>query len=108
MSTPSQAINVHAVLVAQAEYVQQLETAMRTLVQASRAEAGVVRYDLLRHDQPDGAAEFHVQERYIDLAAVQAHRDSPHYQTFRSAIGPWLAQPPRVTQLSDVDVAAPV
>ncbi|ULH16105.1 antibiotic biosynthesis monooxygenase [Deinococcus sp. KNUC1210] len=105
MSQSTQAVTIQALIVPRPEHVQDVETEMLAMVQASRAESGCQRYDLLRVDRPDGTVEFHVQERYDDMTAVQAHRDSAHYQAYRSRAGDWFAQPPAVTLLRDVDVA---
>lgn len=97
-------VTVQAIIVPRPEYVLQVEQAMRVLVQHSRQEAGNLRYDLLREER-DGGVRFHVQERYRDMGAVEAHRASAHYQAYRASAVDWLSEPPQVTVLRDVDVA---
>ena len=46
----------------------------------------------------------HISERYRDEAAVQAHRDSAHYQAYRAKAAEWLTEPPQVSVLEEVDV----
>jgi quinol monooxygenase YgiN len=97
-------VTVQAIIVPKPEYAAQVEQAMRVMVQHSRQEAGNLRYDLLRETQ-DGALRLHVQERYRDMAAVEAHRASAHYQAYRAQAGDWFSEAPQVTVLSDLDVA---
>ncbi len=101
----SEAVTVQAIIVPKPEHVQDVEREMLTMVQASRQEEGCLVYDLLRSEQ-DGQVQFHVQERYRDRAAVQAHQASEHYRAYRSKAGDWFASAPQVTVLQDVDVAA--
>lgn len=50
----------------------------RANVQASRAEAGVTQFDLLQ--QSDSPHRFMLYEVYRDEAALEAHRQTPHFQ----------------------------
>lgn len=97
-------VNVQAIIVPKAEHAAQVEQEMRTMVLHSRQEEGNLRYDLLREDR-DGAVRFHVQERYRDMSAVEAHRASAHYQAYRAKAGDWFSEAPQITVLHDVDVA---
>lgn len=47
---------------------------------ASRQEPGCLMYIVHRHQQD--AARFFIYEQYRDQAALQAHRDSPHFQEY--------------------------
>lgn len=98
------AVNVHAVITPRPEFAAQVEQEMRTMVRRSRQEEGNLRYDLLREER-DGQIRFHVQERYRDMAAVEAHRASEHYQAYRARAGDWFSEPPQVSVLTEVDVA---
>lgn len=102
MSADPQAVNVHAIITPHPEHVAEVEAEMRIMVRETRQEPGNLRYDLLREQTPDGTVRFHVQERYRDLDAVQAHRDSPHYQAYRAKAGAWFQEAPQVTLLTDV------
>ncbi|CAM3290080.1 ABM domain-containing protein [Deinococcus saxicola] len=97
-------IAVHAVITPKPEYAQDVLAEMRGMVQGSRQEPGCLRYDLLRQDDA-GTVRLHVQERYRDRDAVQAHRDSAHYQAYRAKAGDWFQEAPVVTVLQEVDVA---
>jgi quinol monooxygenase YgiN len=100
----SQAVNIQAVIVPKPEHVEDVRQGMLTLVAASRQETGCLVYDLLQQEQ-NGQTLFHVQERYRDMDAVQAHRESEHYKAYRAKAGEWFQSAPQVTLLSDVDVA---
>ena len=97
-------VNLQATITPKPEFVAEVEREMLAMVKASRQEEGCLVYDLLR-DELDGQVRFHVQERYRDMAAVQAHRDSAHYLAYRAKAGEWFASPTQVVRLSDVDVA---
>jgi quinol monooxygenase YgiN len=97
-------VTVQAIIVPRPEYAAQVEQEMRTMALHSRQEEGNLRYDLLREDQ-GGLVRFHVQERYRDMSAVEAHRASVHYQAYRARAGDWFSEAPQVTVLHDVDVA---
>ena len=104
-STASSAqVNVQAIIVPRPEHAAQVEQEMRAMALHSRQEEGNLRYDLLREDK-DGQLRFHVQERYRDMNAVEAHRASAHYQAYRARAGDWFSEAPQVTVLHDVDVA---
>lgn len=97
-------IAVHAIITPKPEHVDTVQAEMLNMVRASRQEEGNLRYDLLREEK-DGAVRFHVQERYRDQAAAQAHRDSDHYKAYRAKAGDWFASAPEVTVLQEIDVA---
>ncbi|AWT35673.1 antibiotic biosynthesis monooxygenase [Deinococcus arenae] len=97
-------IAVHAIITPKPEHVNDVQTEMLNMVRASRQEEGNLRYDLLREEK-DGTVRFHVQERYRDREATQAHRDSAHYQAYRAKAGEWFASAPEVTVLEEIDVA---
>ncbi|MCY1298861.1 putative monooxygenase YcnE [compost metagenome] len=64
------------------------------MVEHSRVEPGNLRYDLFIRDGETLA--FELFELYPDEAAVQAHRQSPHYLAYRAATADWLAAPAQV------------
>ncbi|WP_424951867.1 putative quinol monooxygenase [Deinococcus sp.] len=100
----SEIIYVQAVIIPKPEHVGDVQREMLSMVAASRQEEGCLVYDLLK-DEQDGQIRFHVQERYRDMDAVQAHRGSEHYRAYRARAGDWFASAPQVTVLSEVDVA---
>jgi (4S)-4-hydroxy-5-phosphonooxypentane-2,3-dione isomerase len=62
-----------------------------TNAQASLAEPGVVRFDVIQ----DSADRSHVVlvEVYADEQAGLAHKETTHYATWREAVAPMMAQP---------------
>lgn len=61
----------------------------RANVQASRAETGVIQFDLLQ--QNDNPTRFMLYEVYQDEAALEAHRHTPHFQRWAEKGVPLLA-----------------
>lgn len=77
--------------------------AARTCVAASRAEAGVLHYDLWR--EAEGERRFVFNELYVDDAAVQAHMASDHFKAFGIAARDLVLAKPIITVTHAVDVA---
>lgn len=96
-------VSVHAVVTPKPEHVAEVEAELRVMARASRQEEGNLRYDLARERTGSGV-RMHISERYRDEAAVQAHRDSAHYQAYRAKAAEWLTEPPQVSVLEEVDV----
>ena len=71
------------------------ETVRQLLLQAAAAvraaEPGNLVYTA--HQDPKEPAQFFIYEQYADQTALEAHRDSPHYQELVvQQIGPLLAE----------------
>lgn len=81
----------------------ELEAAVRTVVAASRGEPGNLRYDAWR-DVKGGRIV--IDELYVDHAAIDAHRVSPHFIAFREALGDLVDGLPQVNIVEPVDVVA--
>jgi len=71
---------------------QNLMNAFAPLSEASRKDAGMVRYEIL-DEVPAHANHFRLLEEWTNLAAFEAHNRAPHTQTYRQAIMPWLGTP---------------
>jgi len=54
-------------------------------------EPGVLRFDVLQDEEDPG--RFLLYEVFRDEAAVQAHRETPHYNAWAQAVEPLLAAP---------------
>jgi len=52
----------------------------RTLTAESRKEPGCLMYQV--HRQKDDSARFFIYEQYKDEAALEAHRQTPHFQEY--------------------------
>jgi len=96
-------IHLYASVTPKPEHVAQVEAELRALVAATRKEPGNLRYDLLR--RANGAPGFDLFESYEDAAALQAHRDSAHFNAFVAKVGAWLAGPGEIRETIGVDVA---
>jgi quinol monooxygenase YgiN len=97
-------IFVIASVIPKPEYANEVEAELRRMVTYTRAEPGNRRYDLFR--TADGSPGLHLYEIYDDDAAFEAHRASAHFNAYREKMADWLAQPPVVTVLTAIDVAA--
>ncbi|MFB8830387.1 putative quinol monooxygenase [Azotobacter sp. CWF10] len=96
-------ICIFASITAKSEHRDDVLQALRLMVVQSRAEPGNLRYDLfIRTDEP---AVFDLFELYSDEAAVEAHRQSPHYQSYRIQVAEWVAKPTKIKLSRPVDMA---
>ncbi|WP_380787049.1 putative quinol monooxygenase [Sphingomonas sp. R86521] len=77
-------VKIVAILTARPGKAAQLRTLLDGMITPSRGEPGNLRYDLWQ-DQSD-PARFVLDELYVDGDAVAAHRASPHFQSYVSAI----------------------
>jgi autoinducer 2-degrading protein len=57
----------------------------------SLKEPGVARFDVAQ--QIDDPSRFTLIEVYRDAGAVAAHKDTPHYQTWRNAVASMMVEP---------------
>lgn len=92
---------IFATLQCKPENVAAVRDAMRGMQRDSLAEPGCQLYQVLQ--EADSAVMLHVFERYQDMAALEAHRASPHYQAYRSWVADKLAAPVQVKQLHALD-----
>ena len=53
-----------------------------------RDESGCFRFDILQNDSDPN--RFHLYEVYQDAAALDAHRETPHYKKWRSTVQKWF------------------
>jgi quinol monooxygenase YgiN len=77
--------------------------AARVCVAASRAEPGVLHYDVWR--EAEGDRRFVFNELCADDAAVQAHMESEHFKAFGRAARDLAAARPEIITTHAVDVA---
>ena len=76
--------------------------AARICVAASRAEPGVLHYDLWREQQ--GEKRFVFNELYTDQAAVEAHMTSDHFKAFGMAARDLASARPIIIPCDGIDV----
>jgi len=76
--------------------------AAKTCVAASRAEPGVVYYDVWREQQ--GEQRFVFNELYADQAAIDAHMASDHFKAFGLAARDLATARPTIIPCDAIDV----
>jgi quinol monooxygenase YgiN len=77
-------VKIIAVLAARSGRSEDLKALLDGMIGPSRAEPGNLRYDLWR-DQAD-LGRFVLDELYTDIAALSAHRSTPHFVGYLSKI----------------------
>ncbi|MDO4531671.1 MAG: putative quinol monooxygenase, partial [Bacillota bacterium] len=78
---------------------QEFLSIAKKLVEATRQESGCVYYDLVQEDE----RTFCFVEKYLDEAAVEAHKNSPHFQTYVPMMNDLREGAPEVTTCVTVD-----
>lgn len=96
-------ISIFATIFPKPDHRDAVEQALRVMVERSRAEPGNLRYDLFLREGDELA--FDLFELYVDPVAIEAHRNSAHYQDYRAATADWLAAPTQVRVAHPLDIA---
>jgi autoinducer 2-degrading protein len=73
------------------EHVDEFVPAMLANARGSRTEPGNLRFDVLRDE--DDPNHFMLYEVYQSAAALEAHRETPHFKQWAAAVEPMLAEP---------------
>ena len=82
---------VHVLVHVKPEYVEVFKQATIANAQASNKEPGIARFDFAqRQDDP---TRFVLVEAYRTSQAPAAHKETKHYQTWRDAVAPMMAEP---------------
>jgi len=69
-----------------------LEVARYDAERSEKDEPGCLRFDVIQdRDDPN---RFYFYEVYRDAAALDAHRQTPHFKLYFEKTQPWLAAPP--------------
>ena len=71
--------------------VEAFKTASIENARNSVREAGIARFDVVQ--QADDPTQFVLIEVYRDAQAPAAHKETKHYQAWRDAVAPMMAQP---------------
>jgi quinol monooxygenase YgiN len=82
-------VHVHVHL--KPEYVDAFKVATLANARASVQEQGIARFDVLQHQ--DDPRRFVLVEAYRTAAAPVAHKETKHYQSWRDAVAPMMAEP---------------
>jgi autoinducer 2-degrading protein len=80
-------VHVHVV----ADHVEAFVAATRANHEASRAEPGNLRFDVLQRD--DDPTRFVLVEAYRDADSAAAHKRTAHYLAWRDAVAHMMAAP---------------
>jgi quinol monooxygenase YgiN len=91
-------VHVHARV--KPDAVDAFQAASLANADASRAEPGVLRFDLVQ-DRED-PRHFVLVEIYRDAAAAAAHKQTAHYATWRDGVADMMAEPRRSEKLVNV------
>ncbi|MGF6771907.1 quinol monooxygenase YgiN [Paraburkholderia sp. GAS199] len=95
----SATVKVVAVLTAREQRAAELETLLRGMVPASRAEPGNLQYDLWQ--DKDNPGRFFLEELYRDSDAANSHRATPHFQNYVAHINDLAERMPIVVHAVD-------
>jgi autoinducer 2-degrading protein len=74
------------------EHVAEFLEMARYDAEHSQQEAGCLRFDVIQ--DRDDSSRFYFYEVYKDEAALQTHRQTPHFKLYFEKTQPWLAAPP--------------
>jgi quinol monooxygenase YgiN len=89
-------IHVIATFIAAPGKEDELESALRTLIEPTRREAGCLRYDLLRSFPEVTPVEFVFVEEWASVEELDAHGRMPHLQALAPRVQGLLGAPPHV------------
>ena len=73
------------------EHIDDFVEATRLNHEASVQEPGNLRFDVLQ--SAGDPARFVLYEAYATKADVAAHKETPHYLTWRETVAEWMASP---------------
>ena len=91
---------IHVAIHVKPECREAFIAASRLNAQASRQEAGVAQFDLLRRQDDDCA--FLLVEAYRSPEAQTRHKETAHYQTWAETVAPHMAQPRQSVKYEDL------
>lgn len=84
-------IIINAKFQVQAQSVEQYESLVKDLVEASRNEAGNIGYEHFKATENENT--YLMYEIWESQEAIESHNNSEHFQTFFSSVKPLLAGP---------------
>jgi quinol monooxygenase YgiN len=82
---------VHVHVRVKPECIEPFKQASIENARQSSKEAGIARFDVMQ--QQDDPTRFVLVEAYRTPEASGAHKETRHYQTWRDAVAPMMAQP---------------
>ena len=84
---------VHVHVRVKADYIEAFKEATAENARQSAREPGVAQFDVFQ--QQEDPARFVLVEAYRTPEAPAAHKATRHYQTWRDAVEPMMAEPRR-------------
>ncbi len=96
---------VHVHVHVKPEHIEAFVAATRVNCEASLAEPGVARFDVVQ--QQDDAARFVLIEAYKTAEAPALHKQTLHYAAWRDAVEPMMASPRRSVKYHSLCPAEP-
>jgi (4S)-4-hydroxy-5-phosphonooxypentane-2,3-dione isomerase len=91
---------IHVNIQVKPEHVEAFKQATVANALESRKEAGIARFDCLQRE--DDPTRFVLVEAYRDADAQARHRETRHYQVWRDAVAPMMAEPRASVKFTDV------
>jgi quinol monooxygenase YgiN len=91
---------VHVHVYVKSEFVEAFRQATIENARNSVQEVGVARFDVVQ--QADDPTRFVLVEAYRHRDDQLKHRETAHYQTWRDAVAPMMAEPRTATQYTNV------
>ncbi|HOC56619.1 MAG TPA: antibiotic biosynthesis monooxygenase [Verrucomicrobiota bacterium] len=82
---------VHVHVHVKPQYVEAFKQASLANAIESLKETGIARFDCVQ--QQDDPTRFVLVEAYRSPEATLAHKETKHYQTWRDAVAPMMAEP---------------
>jgi len=82
---------VHVHIHVKTEHVEAFKQASISNARESLKEPGIARFDFVQ--QQDDPARFVLVEVYRIPEALAAHKETKHYQVWRDAVAPMMAEP---------------
>jgi autoinducer 2-degrading protein len=91
---------VHVHVHVKSEYVEAFKQATIENARRSIQESGIARFDVIQ--QAENPARFILIEVYRNVGAPGAHKETAHYQIWRDAVAPMMAEPRTSVKYSNV------
>jgi (4S)-4-hydroxy-5-phosphonooxypentane-2,3-dione isomerase len=91
---------VHVHVRVKPECVEAFKAATLENAWQSVREPGIARFDVAQ--QADDPARFVLVEAYRTVEATAAHKETRHYQVWRDAVAPMMAEPRSSVKFSNV------
>ena len=91
---------VHIHVRVKPEFIEPFKQASLENARQSVREPGIARFDIMQ--QQDDPSRFVFVEAYRTADAPAAHKETKHYQTWRDAVAPMMAEPRSGVKLTNL------